>query len=81
MLTGRKEKFGQCPASGTNPQVFRVQAEGAPGGMRPTSDGWFRAGAMAGVEVAGRKQSVPRKPYGRICCLSLPGSGIASARV
>ena len=24
--------------------------------------GWFRAGAMAGVEVAGRKQSVPLKP-------------------
>ena len=39
--------------------------------MRPTFDGflggldWFRAGAMAGVQVAkGRKQSVPlRSPY------------------
>ena len=55
-----------CPASEMKPpRVFRVQPEGAPGQgheARNASDGflgalgWFRAEAMAGVEVAGRKQ-------------------------
>ena len=41
-----------CPASGTNPQVFRVQ----PMKVRQGHE------AMAGVEVAWRKQSVPLRP-------------------